>query len=114
MYAALEVDVGRYRRLQILSTLFPDPEGPAEPLPAEFRAMLDVTELKWADEVSTLTALANDGDADAVTELAQLRRDVAMHGKDATVKELDIGSFARLPELFEAMRRQEIQPASAT
>jgi len=112
-FALGEVDVGRYRRLQILSTLFPEPEGPAEPLPADFRAKLDGTELKWADEVTTLAALAGDGDADAVTELAQLRRNVAMHGKDATVKEIDIGSFARLPELFEAIRRQEIQPARA-
>jgi len=112
-FAGSEVAVVRYRRLQILSRLFPEAESPALPLSADFRQKLDGEEQRWADEIVTLAALAADGDAEAVTALALLRRSVAMHGKDARVKELDIGSFARLPELFDAMRRQEIQPASA-
>ncbi|MBC7637410.1 MAG: glycosyltransferase family 2 protein [Acetobacteraceae bacterium] len=103
------VNVGRYRQLQILQALFREPDNDQlEPLAPEFHALLRDSELQLVKQVSDVARRAAAGDTDAIDELKRIRRDGGMSGRDPLVKQLDVGSFAHLPELFAAIREKRL------
>jgi hypothetical protein len=106
-----KVNLERYRRLQILRNLFQNSETVATPLTDDFISKLNNTEIHWAEGLMSLSIKVQQGDANAEKDLQQIHGETAMHGKAATLKELDVGSFAVLPELFDAMRKGTIRHA---
>lgn len=110
-FAPEKVNLERYRRLQILRNLFQNSETVATALSDEFKSKLYAQEIHWAECLMNLSSKVQQGDPNAANELQQIHADTAMHGKPATVNELDVGSFAILPELFDAMKRGAIRHA---
>ena len=110
-FSPRRVDISRYRRLQILRAIFHKSETEATPLSNEFAQKLDPAELQWVGELMSLGERVKQGDDDAAAELRRIQVDTAMHGRAATLKELDVGSFAVLPELFTALKLGTIKHA---
>lgn len=109
--APCEVDVARYRKLQILSTIMPDPSLSAlQPLDAATAARLTAEERAW------VAALGADLDAAGTDPSARARVTATfgatqMYDDSTRSQTLDIGSFVDLYGLFEAIGRGDIREA---
>lgn len=108
-FSPTEVNVARYRQLQIAQALFPDADSDAlTPLTADFAARLGAEELALVDQFTELSQRSANGEAAARETLTKNRRAAGMSGRDPFVKQLDVGSFANLPALFAALRNNEL------
>jgi glycosyltransferase involved in cell wall biosynthesis len=104
-----DVAVERYRRLQMLSNIVSDREGPVLP-GKELMSRLSNEERVWVEKTFRMASAAKT-DVRAKFELEALKTETAMHDNSIPPRSqrLDIGSFATLPELYTAMEAGDIR-----
>jgi len=111
-FAPAETAVSRYRRLQILSNILPDPVAAValNPLNAELAQRLTAEEQDWIAELDELVRTAPD-DALARRTLIKIHGECQMYGPAPMQVKLDIGSYPGLPSLYRAMEEGTIAAA---